>query len=93
VDDLKIGDLTRGMTLSEVCKAYPDQAAEAIQRHAKEHIQVIALLEECLVNGNKGSETFYAWFCGEHQSIKQAVEESKLSMATPDHEIKCSLMV
>lgn len=36
-----------------------------------------ALLEECVVNGNKGAEALYAWFLSERCLIEYTIENSK----------------
>lgn len=37
---------------------------------------LIALLEECLTNGNLGPEQLYAWFCNESYLIEQAINDA-----------------
>jgi hypothetical protein len=38
---------------------------------------LVALLEECMINGNLGSEQLYAWYLGEKELIKQTVLETR----------------
>ena len=34
---------------------------------------LLALLEECVSNGDRGADQLYAWFCGERNTIMQTV--------------------
>ena len=34
-----------------------------------------ALLEECMINGQKGSDVLYSWFVGEFDLIIRAIED------------------
>jgi hypothetical protein len=38
----------------------------------------IALLEECVTNGENGPFILYAWFRGERDSIDRAIKEASL---------------
>lgn len=35
----------------------------------------IGLLEECLINGDKGEASLYAWFCEERNLICETVKD------------------
>ena len=37
----------------------------------------VALLEECMINGNLGPEQLWAWYQGEQFLIRQTVLESR----------------
>ncbi len=39
---------------------------------------ITALLEECVVSGDKGPDKLWAWFLGEREVIKEAIQESNL---------------
>jgi len=38
----------------------------------------IALLKECVTNGENGPFVLYAWFCGEREYIDMAIKEYEL---------------
>lgn len=38
---------------------------------------LVALLEECLVNGDMGIDPLWAWFCAERGLIKDTVIEAR----------------
>jgi len=35
----------------------------------------VALLEECVVNGDNGSSALYSWFCSERDLIDKTIKE------------------
>lgn len=38
----------------------------------------IALLKECVMNGEEGPLTLYSWFCGERNLINRVIEEEAI---------------
>ena len=44
---------------------------------------VLATLEECVVNGNLGPENLYAWFIDNKFSITQCLDDLTIEMESP----------
>ena len=38
--------------------------------------EAIALLEEVVINADKGAVALYAWYCGEEKVIKDVIERN-----------------
>jgi len=38
---------------------------------------MVAILEECVVNGQTGKDTLYAWFSGEQEVIDTVIQDNK----------------
>jgi hypothetical protein len=66
--------------VAKTCADELEQAVVALQnmssggeRTTNTVSNAIALLGECITNGDQGANTLYAWFCGERTTITQVI--------------------
>jgi hypothetical protein len=66
MSSINFSDLLNGMTMYDICCAYPRQVADAIEKHNAELAQLShnTAMVKCPEYDNKQVRCFFGWVCG-----------------------------